>query len=371
KRIDPGTGKPFPEKNLTWSPQGAVNMHIPEKWGYIRFVNPDIVPKFWVWMGGHPGRTENQYDSIFSVLRDAGITGILIQPDTGILRRIIPLAEKHGIEIHAWFWTMNRADADPLWLSVNRKDESLAVKKAYVDYYRFMCPALPEVRHFLAEKIAALADMEGLKGIHMDYIRYVDAFLPEGLRPKYGLVQDSLLPEFDYGYHPYIRDLFRQETGQDPMDLTRPGEDPAWLQFRLDALNQTVWMLRDHVRNRRMTVSAAVFPTPAIAREMVRQEWNRWDLDAYYPMVYHNFYNKSIDWIREVMAENRACLPGGVSLFCGLFLPALRDGNDLTRAMQAAMDGGATGISFFDAGSLNPDLLRQIRRFSRKRQTPE
>jgi len=26
------------EDNWVWSPQGAVNMHIPERWGRVRFV---------------------------------------------------------------------------------------------------------------------------------------------------------------------------------------------------------------------------------------------------------------------------------------------------------------------------------------------
>ncbi|HOA38400.1 MAG TPA: carbohydrate-binding family 9-like protein [Flavihumibacter sp.] len=31
------SGKKLPEHNWVWSPQGAINMHIPEKWGYIHF----------------------------------------------------------------------------------------------------------------------------------------------------------------------------------------------------------------------------------------------------------------------------------------------------------------------------------------------
>jgi hypothetical protein len=27
-----------PEDNWVWSPQGVVNMHVPEKWGYVRFI---------------------------------------------------------------------------------------------------------------------------------------------------------------------------------------------------------------------------------------------------------------------------------------------------------------------------------------------
>jgi hypothetical protein len=37
KRLDPKTGKPFPEDNWVWSPQGAINMHMPERWGVVQF----------------------------------------------------------------------------------------------------------------------------------------------------------------------------------------------------------------------------------------------------------------------------------------------------------------------------------------------
>lgn len=37
KEINPQTGRPFPEDNWVWSPQGRVNMHMPEMWGYFQF----------------------------------------------------------------------------------------------------------------------------------------------------------------------------------------------------------------------------------------------------------------------------------------------------------------------------------------------
>jgi hypothetical protein len=37
KRLKPGTKDPLPEDNWVWSPQGAVNMHLPERWGYVQF----------------------------------------------------------------------------------------------------------------------------------------------------------------------------------------------------------------------------------------------------------------------------------------------------------------------------------------------
>lgn len=37
KRLDSRTGKPLAEDNWVWSPQGAVNMHMPERWGFVQF----------------------------------------------------------------------------------------------------------------------------------------------------------------------------------------------------------------------------------------------------------------------------------------------------------------------------------------------
>ncbi|AFN74814.1 carbohydrate-binding family 9-like protein [Melioribacter roseus P3M-2] len=37
KIINPETGKPYPEDNWVWTPQGVVNMHYPEMWGFVQF----------------------------------------------------------------------------------------------------------------------------------------------------------------------------------------------------------------------------------------------------------------------------------------------------------------------------------------------
>lgn len=37
KKKDPETGKNLPENNWVWSPQGLINMHLPELWAYVQF----------------------------------------------------------------------------------------------------------------------------------------------------------------------------------------------------------------------------------------------------------------------------------------------------------------------------------------------
>lgn len=38
-------GKPLPEQNWVWSPQGTINMHIPERWGFVEFLAPTPPPR--------------------------------------------------------------------------------------------------------------------------------------------------------------------------------------------------------------------------------------------------------------------------------------------------------------------------------------
>ncbi|HTV00671.1 MAG TPA: carbohydrate-binding family 9-like protein, partial [Luteitalea sp.] len=39
RRLDAATGKRLPEDNWVWSPQGAIDMHMPERWGVLQFTD--------------------------------------------------------------------------------------------------------------------------------------------------------------------------------------------------------------------------------------------------------------------------------------------------------------------------------------------
>ncbi len=360
------TGKNLPERNWVWSPQGVVNMHIPDKWGFVKFVKKQAertIPKFWVWSGAHRNWSDNKWQTTLERLSEAGITGLLLSADTATLHKIALLANCFGMQVHAWFVTMNYRNAPSEWLSVNEEEKSLAEQKAYVDSYKFMCPALPAVRNYLKNKIRALISVKGLSGVHFDYIRYVDAILPKKLQPKYGLKQKHVMPAYDYGYHPYMRKLYKNKYGIDPMKLTDPLHNKIWLEFRLKVLDTTVILLRNQVEKSGLVTSAAVFPTPKMARRMVRQDWDQWHLNYYFPMVYNNFYGRKYGWIKKVTKEDKKAVGENSKVFCGLFLPALKKGNSLTKAMKAAIKGGADGIAFFDLNVLNKQLLQQIAEF--------
>ncbi len=322
-------------------------------------------PRFWIWMHSHAKYTDAKWDSVFSELHDIGIQGVLMGANVESLKHAIPIAQKYNVQIHAWMWTMNRSDAPKKLMSINANGKSLTDEKAYVDYYKFMSPILDETEAFIREKVAQLERIDGLAGIHLDYIRYVDVFLPKGLLPKYNLVQDSIMPEFDYGYHTEMIKAFKEKYGKSPLDIPDYANDSVWQQFRMDQITRIVNHLASNFETKELKLSAALFPDPLMARRMVRQDWAAWNLDFYFPMVYNGFYNAGTYWIEQRMKVSRGYLPDA-KIFCGLYLSDNKTEDYLLESMEAAFSGGASGISFFEYSGMQAYHKEAIRRMVKK-----
>ena len=322
------------------------------------------LPMFWSWWNyrPNPDRPVN-LDSIFRDMKEVGLDGIIMNaPTVEDYKFAIPIANRNGLEVYAWWWGLNlEHDRDailkehPDWFSVNRLGVSLADEPAYVQYYRFLCPALPEVRAYQKEKFRSLAEVEGLKAIVIDYVRFVDVILPTTLWPRYDVVQDKEYPEFDYGYHPYLVDLFIQKHGYDPRELADPSEDELWLQFRCDQVTELVNEYAEIAKENGVLMSASPFPTPAMSRRMVRQDWGNWHLDVVFPMIYRNYYTGCSTFISDCTIENVKTANPMTTVMAGL---TGINGPEMFDDMDAALNNGAEGIALFQVTSLRDPAIR-------------
>ena len=329
--------------------------------------------KNFVWLRPSVTKTPAEWQRDFGVMRASGIHGVIAEVYNGSqalfqsqrlpvrspwLERAIPIATAEGLELHAWMWCMPCLipavlTAHPDWYNVNAKGESAADKPAYVSYYKFLDPARPEVREFVRDTVRELAAIPGLTGVHLDYIRHPDAILPSGLWSKYGIVQDRVYPPYDYGYTDYSRRAFKAKTGIDPIELPDPETNAAWMQYRLDSVVDLVndyLVPAAHAGGKK--ISAAVFPGPSRARGMVRQDWGRFKLDAFMPMLYHSFYEAGPEFVKTYTQE--ALRTVKVPVHSGLYVPPL-DAAEFTTTVRMAIDGGAAGVSIFDAGAMTPE----------------
>ena len=326
------------------------------------------LPTFWCWMNYSNNKN---WDDIFEKMSAAGMSGLLLNARAQEYPKVIPFAKKYGIKIHAWQWILNTQnrkiiEEHPEWLSVNRLGKSLNEQKAYVNYYKFLCPILPEVQAYLKNQIEEILKIDGIDGISLDYCRFVDIILPEKLWKKYGIIQDKEYPEWDYGYHPAMIEGFKKEYGYNPLDLEDSSRNDQWNQFRYDQVTHIANMIADLTHQYGKIISASPFPTPTIARRNVRQDWDKWNLDVVFPMVYSGFYkNDGALWIGDCVKESvEAMKPKNTAVYCGLFVPSHKnDTLSLSKAMNIAKQNGAKGISIFSYESLDTTQWKEVKQF--------
>ncbi|HTN05444.1 family 10 glycosylhydrolase [Agriterribacter sp.] len=311
--------------------------------------NRKVKRKHWVWINPSPADKEEDLQSLYAAYHDAGIRGIFFEADSEKHYRI---AKSKKLEAHRWMWIMNRGEkellqAHPEWYAQNRNGDSCADKPPYVNYYRWLCPSRAEVRHYLEEQVKSTLEKDYVDGIHLDYIRYCDVILPVNLWSKYGIEQNRELPEYDFCYCDVCRNNFKTLHGTDPLDIQYPDQSLSWRKFRYDNITAVVNRLSAVAHRHKKKITAAVFPTPEVAKRIVRQDWLNWNLDGICPMIYHGFYRENVSWIGDAVAEGVNGLHGRFPLYAGLFLPDFKSGDELKQGIQYALTNGAAGISFF------------------------
>ncbi len=324
-------------------------------------------PEIWVWMHPKEKWSSDEWRRAFGDLRKSGVGAVHLLVKNGdrafyrsahykssspMLELALAAAKKEGVAVHAWIFTMLCTNPEIIkthaeWFAINRNGVSCLEKPPYVGYYKWLCSTRPEVQEFVSKTIHELAEIDGLAGVHLDYIRLPDVILPKALQPKYDLVQDREFPEFDFCYCEVCRKTFQQKFGDDPLKLQDPASSNEWKQFRYDNISNIVNQSARIVRADGKAISAAVFATPDLARRYVRQDWTKWDLDKVFPMIYHNFYAQESGWIEEATREGRRAVGDGKEFFTGLYLPEISTEN-LQKAIHFARQGGANGVSLFD-----------------------
>ena len=326
----------------------------------------------YAWLGGPGSASDEEIRANFTDLKNKGIIGLLYngghKPET--YKRVGGIAQEVGLEFHTWIPTMIQGENPKLPIdlyALNGLRESAWDKPAYAAYYKFLCPNREEVYNFLEDLYLQIAALEEVDGIHLDYIRFPDVILARGLWDKYGLVMDREYPQYDYCYCDHCVEDFKALSGINILKAEDPSQVEEWKQFRYDLITSIVNRLVEQVHASNKQITAAVFPGPnSVAKKIVRQEWDKWNLDAFYPMNYNDFYLEDTRWIGEVTREGVTALDNSKPLYSGLFIcpnPETKSEQadpenhgllpgELEDAIRESMQNGATGICLFTPGRM-------------------
>lgn len=345
------------------------NIEKKEKKAISEVISKQATFEFGVWITADKERSDISYNVEFEKYKAAGIDGVLINTETdpALLKRLVPIAKAHRLNVHAWIMAMNRpgdsvALQHPEWYAVSKEGKSCFDTRPYVDHYQWLCPTRIASRNHVLRLVEGLAKVEGIESVHLDYIRFSDIFLPIGLLPKYNLVQDEELPEFDFCYCDACVNAFEKIHHKNPKHIKNTAIDMEWKNFRLNAIKAVVDDAYDIVHKHNKKLTAAVFPYPEMADHMVRQRWDKWTIDEVYPMIYHGFYNEEIDWIGYATKQGVEDLKGrDIGVNTGVYLPPFKSEEELKQAILLAKENGAKGVAFFDGPALTPAYLKTIK----------
>lgn len=375
KKQTDANGKNLPETNDVWAATGEINIHVPELWGDVffsekpagtwesRFAKTSTgTPKVYLWVhGGESDVSEASWKNRLASYKAAGIDCIVSDGSVETVATLARLANATGLETIAWVWTLNQCCDKTIFrpenknlFSVSREGKSCFEEKdrPYVPYYAFLCPNNPAGREHLKKIVEKYATIPHLSAIQLDYIRLVDVILPRGLWEKYKLVQDHEMPQFDFCYCALCQEKFKEKYGRE-IFLKNAEKDAKWREFRLESVAEIANFLADVSREHRLPCGAAVFPTPKIAAQLVRQDWSRFRLDFAFPMDYNSFYNEPAIWIGEKTKEAVEQIEARFPIAPGLHLPDI-PADTLAALLDEITKTGATGIALFSNETLTP-----------------
>ena len=324
----------------------------------------------WNWDWNHAQISDSTLLENYKKWKSHGLDGILIGArfDYKAHEHAAKLAKAAGLEYHAWAVCMLQGGKDSTWYAINRDGQSAYKVQAYTPGYTVLCPNNPNVINYLKESYSKLADIPEVDYVHLDFIRYADVILSRGLWDKYGLVMNEEYPTADYCYCDKCVADFKAATGIDIKSVEDPSKCQEWKDFRYNVITNLVKEITAVVHAKGKKVSAAVFPGPSYAKKLVRQDWSKWEIDAFFPMNYNDFYAEPAAWVPKVTAEEVEAAHGH-DLYSGLFIcrdwqhrDQIKDPegkglipSEIPEVVKGVMATGATGIALYSLGDMTDE----------------
>lgn len=296
------------------------------------------------------------------VLLDLKVTDVCVwaepfidrQPEWEALVRQVKAAK---IQFHTWI-TVNHHYAAPLverlrshepWLAVDYHGQNSS-QHPLAGIQTWACPTNED--RWRAEWEVWRPLLKDADGLHLDYIRYPDGFR-FGETPEISRVE---VADQSFCYCAQCCQRYREAYGIDPRSIPIIAGHPEfdrWQKWRQDRIVSQVHWYRQRLSDEfgpNLALSAAVFPTPSIARNNVQQDWPRFAdvLDFVCPMIYaKQFWGQPTAWIQQAVGEGRRETGSTTDIMAGIGPHDTYQPEEIADAIVSARAGGSDGEMVF------------------------
>ncbi|MCF7855137.1 MAG: family 10 glycosylhydrolase [Candidatus Pacebacteria bacterium] len=241
-------------------------------------------------------------------------------------------ARGHNIDVHVWMMVLrfgDTADKGTMQRLENCGRTQVDVHGNAAQYW--LCPNSPDNRRRVLQAVAEVAHRYPIDGLHLDYVRFAGA---------------------NYCYCSHCRGRFEAMVGHriEPWpSAVRENSQLArqWAMFRqqtITSLVRTINTVVDQVRPG-IALSAAVFPDPNRAGEVVGQDWSSWAENDYVDFICPMNYTSNRHAFAQLLHKQTNRLEGtGTRLYPGIGLRSEElnavEVIEQIKAVRAARTGG-------------------------------
>ncbi len=304
----------------------------------------------WIWKGLVCDQEGYISDTVLNGYKKAGINVLFFScglpyDDWDFLDRLAAECHKRNIEFHPFISPggSNNPSGPLLTLHAEWAVTDLDGKKR-----TNLNLADRDVKDFILKQVSEFAG-HNIDGLHLDYIRF-------------DLNQN-------FSYDSLTCNAFSREFGVSPLDLDKDCGDPLWckwIRWNTDHVTVLVREIRTvlKAKNKDLTLSAAVFPDPGVAKVMIGQDWEAWIREGLLDLVCPMLYIENDDVFNDDLQRALQIAGKKTRVYAGIWL-----GNRYHRDVDpdtmldhclTALNNKADGVSFWSGGSFTEEYRAML-----------
>ncbi len=330
--------QPFPAWNLLNEIDRQMNVAVAEHLQAPAFEMRGI------WDATGQGLEPGNWEATLEVLEDAGITDLFVYVprNSGNPIRAIRAAEGR-VAVHAWHICWALPEQSPATLRRYERENRLQISEAG-EPMPWLCPSRPDNVESEIRRIQELAGSKGIRGVHLDYVRWQDNH-PCACEACKKSFQKSLGKKADWP-------AALREGPQHPEFLT-------WRALQIELFVKKVSLVMKDVYPE-ILLSAAVWPSPEVSQKRIGQNWTHWNEKGLLDFIVVMNYTESMHNFKKWIVAQRKLVGRSAKLMVGIGVDSSEsrlNPRQVLAQMVTASDLGANGFVLFQ---LNPSFVSEL-----------
>lgn len=247
-------------------------------------------------------------------------TDVSLPAGSNAFAECVQACRKHDIKLHVWITNYQPHGHAPKETIAKLKAEGRLQVDLNGQPAEQLCPSDDRNVALQRDAMVEAARMDGVAGVHFDYIRY---------------------PDGKTCYCATCRAKFEAQIGRKldrwPQDVGGDGPlQKPWLQFRCDNITRLVREVHEEVRRvaPKCIISAAVFSSYPACRNDVGQDWKLWIEKGYLDFVCPMDYTGSDAQFENLVKSQLDIVQGRIPCYPGIGLLEHRSPADAIRQIQ-------------------------------------